>query len=120
MKKVFNEIFKLASKNSEIKIMLYNKNSYKNFLIKQSNYRYEAGKGCPLVNKIDLNDLEMLIKKKFKLIKVQNDFIFPYKINFYKKNIYKKIEHFDVMPKKIFEALKKNIGEHMLIHLKKI
>jgi SAM-dependent methyltransferase len=120
MKKVFNEIFKLANKNTEIKIMLYYKNSYKNFLLRSSIYRYERGKNCPLVHKIDLNDLKILIKDKFKLIKVHKDFIFPYKISFYKKNIYKKIDHFDVMPKKIFDNLKENIGEHMLIYLKKL
>jgi SAM-dependent methyltransferase len=120
MKKCFNEIYKLANKNTEIKIMLYAKNSYKNFLIKKSSYRYEAQKGCPVVQKVDRNDIKELIQNKFKLIRLKQDFIFPYKIGFYKKNIYKKLNHFDVMPKRIFNALKKNIGEHMLLSLKKI
>ena len=120
MKKCFNEIYKLANKNTEIKIMLYAKNSYKNFLIKKSAYIYEAQKGCPVVQKVDHNDIKELIQNKFKLIRLKQDFIFPYKIGFYKKNIYKKLNHFDVMPKRIFNALKKNIGEHMLLSLKKI
>lgn len=120
MKKCFDEIYKLANKDTEIKIMLYAKNSYKNFLIKRTPYRYEAQKGCPVIQKVDINDVKNLIKNKFKLIKLKQDFIFPYKISFYKKNIYKKLDYFDVMPKKIFNTLKQNIGEHMLLNLKKI
>jgi SAM-dependent methyltransferase len=120
MKKCFNEMHKLSNKKTEIKIMLYAKNSYKNFLINTTPYRYESQKGCPIVYKIDYYDLKKLINRKFKIIKLEQDFIFPYKINPYKKNIYKKLDHFKVMPNKIFNALKKNIGEHMLINLKKI
>jgi SAM-dependent methyltransferase len=120
MKKCFHEIHKLSNKKTEIKIMLYAKNSYKNFLLKTGPYRYESQKGCPVVHKVDYYDLEKLIDKKFKIVKLSQDFIFPFKINFYKNNIYKKLEYFKVMPKKVFNTLKKNIGEHMLINLKKI
>jgi hypothetical protein len=120
MKKCFNEIHKLSNNKTEIKIMLYAKNSYKNFLLKTTLYRYESQKGCPVVHKVDYYDLKKLIDKKFKIVKLEQDFIFPYKIKPYKKNIYKKLDHFKVMPKKIFNSLKENIGEHMLIHLKKI
>jgi hypothetical protein len=109
-----------ANKNTEIKIMLYAKNSYKNFLIKDIPYRYESQKGCPIVHKVDYYDLKKLVDKKFLITKLEQDFIFPYKINLYKKNIYKKLKYFEIMPKKIFKALEKNIGEHLLISLKKI
>lgn len=120
MKKAFNEIYKLANKKTLIKIMLYAKNSYKNFVLDLTNYRYEAQKGCPVVYKTDINDLEQIVKNKFKILEVSQDFIFPYQIKPYKKNIYKKIRHFEYMPSKIFDRLSKKIGEHMLITLKKI
>ena len=37
--------------------MLYAKNSYKNFLLDHSNYRFEAQKNCPVVYTVDNNDL---------------------------------------------------------------
>lgn len=80
MKKAFNEIFKLANKKTLIKIMLYAKNSYKNFMLDVTNYRYEAQRGCPVVYKTDINDLEQLVKNKFKILEVSQDFIFPYQI----------------------------------------
>jgi hypothetical protein len=120
MIKAFNSIHKIANINTEIKIMLYAKNSYKNFLLNHTNYRYESQKGCPVVYTVDNNDLSKILDKKFKILSQSQDFIFPYEIKPYKKNIYKKITHFEKMPKKIFNILKKNIGEHLLLNLRKI
>ena len=105
MKKAFETIYKIASKKTNIKIMLYAKNSYKNFLLDHTNYRFEAQKNCPVVHKIDDFDLQNLIKGKIK----------PYK-----KGKYIKIDHFAKMPTNIFNVLQKNIGEHLMIELKKI
>ena len=120
MQNCFNSIYKVSNKNTEIKIMLYAKNSYKNMLLDKTHYRFEAQKGCPVVYKTDIKRLEKLINNKFKIIDIKQDFIFPYKIKPYKKNKYIKIKHFKYMPKKIFQTLEKNIGEHLLIKLKKI
>ena len=119
MKKVFNKIYNYANKKTEIKIMLYAKNSYKNFMLNETKYRYEAQKGCPVVHKVDHDDVHQLIKDKFKIIDMYQDFIFPYQIKPYKNNVYKKIKHFNCMPPKIFKKLSQKIGEHLLINLKK-
>tara|TARA_Y100000591_G_scaffold326251_1_gene348587 strand:+ start:1130 stop:1933 length:804 start_codon:yes stop_codon:yes gene_type:complete len=120
MKKAFETIYKIASKKTNIKIMLYAKNSYKNFLLDHTNYRFEAQKNCPVVHKIDDFDLQNLITGKFKIVNKYQDFIFPYKIKPYKKGKYIKIDHFAKMPTNIFNVLQKNIGEHLMIELKKI
>ena len=52
MQKAFNEIYKIANKNTVIKIMLYAKNSYKNFMLDITNYRYEAQKVAQLYTKL--------------------------------------------------------------------
>ncbi len=85
-----------------------------------TNYRYEAQKGVIIAYKVDDEFINKNIVKKFKIISKEQDFIFPYQIKFYKKNIYKKIKHFKVMPPKIFNRLQKKIGEHLLLVLKKI
>jgi ubiquinone/menaquinone biosynthesis C-methylase UbiE len=120
MQKAFNKIHELADKSTEIKIMLYAKNSYKKFLLNNSLYRYEAQKGCPVVYTVSDEDINNLIKNKFKILKKYQDFIFPYKIAPYKKGKYIKIDHFKTMPLDIFNLLQKNIGEHMMLILKKI
>ena len=120
MKKVFDNIYKVASKSTEIKVMLYAKNSYKNFLLNHTKYRFEAQKNCPVVYTVDNNDLDKLFKGKFRIVNQYQDFIFPYQIKPYKKNLYKKIDYFNVMPKKTFEVLNRNIGEHLMLELRKI
>ena len=119
MKKAFNSIYKLADKNTEIKIMLYAKNSYKNFLLNHTPYRFERQKGCPVVYKVNDDDLKKIFSNKFIIIDKYQDFIFPYKINSYKKGFYEKLPYFKLMPKKIFNVLQKNIGEHLMIRMKK-
>lgn len=57
---------------------------------------------------------------KFKIISMEQDFIFPYKLKQYKNNRYVKIDYFKKMHKKIFRALQRNIGEYFLLKLKKI
>ena len=118
LKKCLNKIYKIMNKNTVCKIMLYAKNSYKYFLMKENLIRYEAQKNVPVIDFYDSNDVKILFEK-FKIVDVKQDFIFPYKISPYKKNIYKKLSHFKYMDSAVFNALKKNLGEHLLITLQK-
>ena len=63
MKKCFDEIYKVSSKKTEVKIMLYAKNSYKNYMLNLTNYRYEAQKDVIIVHKIDDEFKQNLISK---------------------------------------------------------
>ncbi len=118
LNKCLKVIYKLMNKNTICKIMLYAKNSYKYFLMKDNLIRYEAQKGVPVIDFYDHNDIKILFKK-FKIIDIQQRFIFPYKLKQYKKNQYIKLDHFKHMDAQIFNTLEKNLGEHLLITLKK-
>ncbi len=118
LSKCLNRIHKIMNKNTICKIMLYAKNSYKYFLMKDNLIRYEAQKGVPVIDFYQNSDILTLFKK-FKIVSIEQDFIFPYKIKYYKNNIYEKLNHFKHMDKKIFKTLNKNLGEHMLITVKK-
>ena len=118
LSKCLNVILKLMNKNTICKIMLYAKNSYKYFLMKENLIRYEAQKGVPVIDFYDYDDIRVLFNK-FKIIDIRQKFIFPYKLKPYKKNKYIKLDHFKYMNKKIFDTLEKNLGEHLLITLKK-
>lgn len=118
LSKCLNVIHKLMNKNTICKIMLYAKNSYKYFLMKENLLRYESQKGVPVIDFYNQSDIKKIFKK-FEIINIKQDFIFPYKIKPYKKNKYEKINHFKFMNKKVFNTLSKNLGEHLLITLKK-
>ena len=118
LKKCIKIIYRIMSKKTICKIMLYAKNSYKYFLMKDNLIRYEAQKGVPAIDFYDRDEVVKLFNK-FKILEIKQDFIFPYKIKPYKMNRYYKIEHFKYMKKNVFNSLKKNLGEHLLITLKK-
>ena len=118
LQKCLNIINKLMNKKTVCKIMLYAKNSYKYFLMKDGLSRYEAQKNVPVIDFYNLDDILKLLKN-FKIIDIKQDFIFPYKIKDYKNNKYVKVDHFKYMNNKIFNVLKKNLGEHLLITFKK-
>lgn len=118
LQKCLNVIYNLMNRNTICKIMLYAKNSYKYLLMKENLIRYEAQKGVPVIDFYTHDDIK-LIFKKFKIVDIKQDFIFPYEIKPYKKNRYVKIKHFKYMTPKIFKIFEKNLGEHLLITLKK-
>ena len=118
LSKCLKVIYKLMNKNTICKIMLYAKNSYKYFLMNENLIRYEAQKGVPVIDFYNHSDIKILFKK-FKIIDIKQKFIFPYKIKPYKNNQFVKLDHFKFMDKKTFNALEKNLGEHLLITLKK-
>jgi 2-polyprenyl-3-methyl-5-hydroxy-6-metoxy-1,4-benzoquinol methylase len=116
--KAISEMRKLMHKNSILKIMIYSKNSYKNFLIKEKLERFERKNNVPIANTYSINETKKLFKK-FRIIEIKKDHIFPYQIKYYKKHVYKKLPWFEKMPKKIITILEKNIGWHTLITLRK-
>ena len=110
MRKAFNEIYKISNKKTKIKIMLYAKNSYKNYMLDLTNYRYEAQKGCPVVYKVDKNDLYKLINNKFKIIELNKILFFPIKLNPTKKIFIKKLNILIVCQQKFLINCPKKLG----------
>jgi len=123
---VFEEIEKFMDENSEMRIMLYNKYSYKAFFFfirygykflfnfnKILRYFSEAQLNCPIVH---LYTKKRIKKELHKFnINVNKDYIFIYNIKEYIKHIYKKNIIFHIMPDNIFRFMRKNFGWHFLI-----
>ena len=118
IKKAINQIYKISTKKTIIKIMLYSKNSYKQIMINNNLDQFEKAKGVPIANSFNRYEIKKLFEK-FKIIKLEKDHIFPYIIKYYKKNRYIKQKWFRYMPNKIFKSLEKNLGWHTLITLRK-
>lgn len=115
--KIINEIKRYMGNHSILKIMIYAKNSWKNFMIEAGLDQPEAQHGCPIAFTYTEQEAKNLLKG-FDIISIEQAHIFPYVIEDYKNNIYKKEAWFENMPKEIFSVLEKNIGWHMLITAK--
>ena len=115
--KIVSEIKKYMNENSVLKIMLYAKDSWKNYMIESGFDQPEAQYGCPIANTYTKQDVVELLDE-YEVLSIEQDHIFPYQIEPYKKGKYIKQPWFDAMPIGMFETLEKNLGWHLLITAK--
>jgi len=115
--KIVSEIKKYMNENSVLKIMLYAKNSWKNYMIEAGLDQPEAQYGCPIANTYTKEDVVELLNG-YEVLSIEQDHIFPYQIEPYKRGEYVKQPWFDVMPPEMFRSLEKNLGWHLLITAK--
>jgi len=115
--KIVSQIKKYMNENSVLKIMLYAKDSWKNYMIDAGLDQPEAQYGCPIANTYTKQDVVELLDG-YEVLSIEQDHIFPYQIESYKRGEYIKQPWFDVMPTEMFETLEKNLGWHLLITAK--
>lgn len=125
--RVFEEIKRYCHFNTEIRIMLYSKWSFKALWIilkygKGAFWRAkdlirtysEAQAGSPVTHYYSFRDIRCLMKD-FEIIKMTKDHIFPYKIDKYLNYEYEWVWYFRWLPKIIFHWLERHFGWHTLI-----
>ena len=125
--KIFKEIRKYCTGDTQIRIMLYSKVSWKVFWIimkygkgafwrtKELVRKYsEAQEGCPVTHCYTFREIRKLMKD-FEIIDMQKAHIFPYKIEKYIKYEYEKVWYFRIMPQWLFGWLERRLGWHTLI-----
>jgi SAM-dependent methyltransferase len=115
--KIISEIKKYMNENSVLKIMLYAKNSWKNYMIDAGLDQPEAQYGCPIANTYTKEDVVELLDG-YEVLSIKQDHIFPYQVEPYKRGEYIKQPWFDAMPPEMFRSLEKNLGWHLLITAK--
>ena len=115
--KIISEIKKYMTENSLLKIMLYAKNSWKNYMIDAGLDQPEAQYGCPIANTYTKEDVVELLDG-YEVLSIEQDHIFPYQVEPYKRGEYIKHPWFDAMPPEMFRSLEKNLGWHLLITAK--
>lgn len=115
--KIISEIKKYMNQNSVLKIMLYAKNSWKNYMIEYGLDQPEAQYGCPIANTYTKEEVVELLDG-FEVLSIDQDHIFPYQIEPYKRGEYIKQPWFEAMPPDMFRALEENMGWHLLITAK--
>jgi SAM-dependent methyltransferase len=115
--KIISEIKKYMNKDSVLKIMLYAKDSWKNYMIDAGLDQPEAQYGCPIANTYTKKDVLELLDG-YSVVSIEQDHIFPYQIEPYKRGEYVKQPWFQSMPFEMFRTLEKNLGWHLLITAK--
>lgn len=115
--KIVTEVKKYMMPESEFRLMLYAKNSWKNIMIEAGYDQPEAQSGCPIAWTYTHDEIRHLLKD-FEIIDLRQDHIFPYVIEKYIQQKYELQPWFANMPESMFNALKKILGWHTLIRAK--
>lgn len=113
----FKAIRCLMTPTSELRVMLYARESWKAAMIEAGLDQPEAQYGCPIANTYRLQDLSSLLKG-YDIIESRQDHIFPYQIEAYKAYQYIREPWFAAMPDYMFKALEKSLGWHLLVTAK--
>jgi SAM-dependent methyltransferase len=103
----------------ELRIMLYAKNSWKNFMIEEGFDQPEAQTGCPIANTYTKEEVTELLTG-FQIDSITQDHIFPYRIEDYVEYRHRRQPWFEHMPEQLFRALERRLGWHMLIKAHRI
>lgn len=112
---VVEEIRKLVKPDGVFRCMLYARNSWKDVMIEADFDQPEAQSGCPIATTYTREMLADLVDGLFQLEDVRQAHIFPYVVEKYIKYEYEVLPWFKAMPQKMFEALERRFGWHMLI-----
>jgi SAM-dependent methyltransferase len=115
--RIVSEVRKYMGENSEFRLMLYAKESWKNIMINAGLDQPEAQAGCPIAFTYTHDEVRNLLGD-FDVTDIRQEHIFPYVIEKYVNYEYELQPWFKAMPKEMFAALEKQLGWHMLIRAK--
>jgi len=111
------QIKHFMNESSELRIMLYAKNSWKNAMIKAGLDQPEAQSGCPVAFTYSEDEVRSLLSE-FEILDIRQDHIFPFVIDKYIRYEYEVAPWFSSMPREMFKAIESQLGWHMLIRCK--
>jgi hypothetical protein len=99
---------------SEFRMMVYAKNSWKRIMIEAGFDQPEAQSGCPIAFTYSHDEARALLEG-FEVLSTEQDHIFPFVIEKYLKHEYEIVPWFASMPREMFRALERNLGWHLLV-----
>jgi SAM-dependent methyltransferase len=111
------QVKKYLGSESEFRLMLYAKKSWKNVMIEAGFDQLEAQSRCPVAYTFNYEEIYSLLQD-YKILDLRQEHIFPYVIEKYVNYEYELQPWFKAMPEDMFRALEKAFGWHTLIRAK--
>jgi 2-polyprenyl-3-methyl-5-hydroxy-6-metoxy-1,4-benzoquinol methylase len=113
--RVLRETWAYLRPGGVLKVMVYAQESWKNYMIEAGLDQPEAQWGCPIVHTYTKQSLQQLINSAgFQVTDIQQDHIFPYEIEAYRRKEYVLQPWFQHMPRKMFVTLEQHLGWHLM------
>ena len=115
--KIVAEVRQYLGPQSEFRLMLYARNSWKNILIEAGFDQPEAQSGCPIAFTYTHEEVRALLQD-YVVTDLRQEHIFPYVVEKYVRHEYELEPWFKAMPREMFRALEQALGWHTLITAK--
>jgi SAM-dependent methyltransferase len=109
------QIRKFMGPDSELRLMVYAKNSWKHIMIEAGFDQPEAQSGCPVAFTYTHDEVRQELLPGYEVVSIEQDHIFPFVIEKYIKYEYEIVPWFAAMPREMFRALEKSLGWHKLV-----
>ena len=109
------QIRKYMGTESELRLMVYAKNSWKNIMIEAGFDQPEAQSGCPVAFTYTDDEVRQGLLQGYEVVSIEQEHIFPFVIEKYIKYEYEIVPWFAAMPREMFRALEKSLGWHKLV-----
>lgn len=116
--RVVNAVMDYMGSNSEFRLMLYARDSWKDIMIEAGLDQPEAQVGCPIAKTYTREEARSLLRR-YHIIAMEQTHIFPYVVEDYRRYVYTVQPWFKSMPKAMFKALERRLGWHLLIRASK-
>jgi len=121
LSKALENIRRALKPGGVFKLMMYAENSWKKMCIDAGLDQYEAQSGVPIAHTYTNDEItHILTNHGFTDVHIEQDHIFPWRIEEYKAHEYRKEPWFEAMPDDMFRAMEKRFGWHLLITCKSL
>lgn len=100
---------------SVLKLMVYANHSWKNYMIESGFDQPEAQTGCPLAHTFTADQVRVMLGPRFMIESIEQDHIFPWQIEPYKRGEWIRQPWFEAMPDPVFKVLERHLGWHLMV-----
>ena len=104
---------------SELRFMVYARNSWKYAMIQKGLDQFEAQAGCPYADAYTKEEITELVQGLYKIERIRQDHCFMYNIPKYKQGIFELEPWFASMESTMRDAIKEYLGWHLLVKARK-
>ncbi len=116
--RVIDNVQEYMGPESEFRLMMYARHSWKQILIDAGLDQPEAQFGCPIAHMYTHVELRSMLCE-YEILEMRQTHIFPYVVEKYVSYQYEVQPWFRAMPEPMFRALENALGWHTLIRLKR-
>jgi SAM-dependent methyltransferase len=116
---IIDNIYNVLKPGGEFRFMVYAKNSWKQAMINTGFDQYEAQADCPWAQSFTKEEVKDMLGERFDIVSLEQKHCFMYNVAEYKQGNYVLEPWFAVMSPEMREAIKNELGWHLLVTAKK-